>query len=408
MSLLFDAAAAAPVIRNNMIYKNTASGIKISRTGSSYVDIVNNTIAYNTSYGIDNACTYAGAFATITNNILWGNIDDLSQTGGYADFAATYSDIEDTWDFGTGNIHSDPSFVNVATDNYHISDGYAVDSGTIVNVSDDYDGDSRPAGVGYDMGADECDTCSNPGPTLNSITLADLDGLNSPDAEFTNGSIVNVTLSVSDSPTDMMLCEDSGFSGCSWEGTYASPTIYTFANLTNGNKTVYATIKNSFGGSGPVNDSITFDNVSPALGSDALTVPSATGISWTVGNVESITWNTTSVSNSDLNLKPDYIKLDYDTSSGGGGYTNSINSSVSNSGSYSWTVANEESSTVKIEMAVFDKAGNSGTDASDNDFTITAGGGGGGPTYSGCSTLIVCPSGPPTCTYTSIQSAIER
>ncbi|MBG0770578.1 MAG: hypothetical protein H0S82_02665, partial [Anaerolineaceae bacterium] len=52
--------------------------------------------------------------------------------------------------------YADPGFVDAASDNYHInSDSPAVDAGTSVALSEDYDGDSRPLGGGYDIGADE-------------------------------------------------------------------------------------------------------------------------------------------------------------------------------------------------------------------------------------------------------------
>ena len=53
-------------------------------------------------------------------------------------------------------VYADPGFVSSASDDYHISsDSPAVDAGATVVLSDDFDGDGRPIGGGYDIGADE-------------------------------------------------------------------------------------------------------------------------------------------------------------------------------------------------------------------------------------------------------------
>jgi len=63
---------------------------------------------------------------------------------------------------GTVNIWGDPAFVNPDGGNYHINTGsVAIDSGVYPTLSDDVDGEPRPAGFGPDIGADE-----HPGPGL--------------------------------------------------------------------------------------------------------------------------------------------------------------------------------------------------------------------------------------------------
>jgi hypothetical protein len=55
---------------------------------------------------------------------------------------------------GNGNINADPLFVG--GDDYHLTEGSAcIDVGTDTGVYADIDGDSRPYGDGFDMGADE-------------------------------------------------------------------------------------------------------------------------------------------------------------------------------------------------------------------------------------------------------------
>ncbi len=145
----------APVIRNNIVYKNNPYGIKINQTGSSGVYIYHNTVAFNTNYGIDSYDSSTPATAVVTNNIVWSNGIDLSASIGGTPFAVTYCDVEDGA-IGTGNISDDPLFSNAAADDYHIlSSSPCVDAGTDVGITNDYDLDTRPSNWGYDMGADE-------------------------------------------------------------------------------------------------------------------------------------------------------------------------------------------------------------------------------------------------------------
>ncbi len=54
------------------------------------------------------------------------------------------------------DFFGEPDFVDPATDNYHIgSRSAAMDAGTDIGITTDIDGDARPAGAGYNIGADE-------------------------------------------------------------------------------------------------------------------------------------------------------------------------------------------------------------------------------------------------------------
>jgi len=106
---------------------------------------------------------------SVTNSILWGttalesifNFDTSS-------CSATYSNIE--WGTatypGTGNINADPMFVDPdgqdnipgnEDDDYHLlAVSPCIDAGTSSGAPNaDFEGDPRPQGAGYDMGADE-------------------------------------------------------------------------------------------------------------------------------------------------------------------------------------------------------------------------------------------------------------
>ncbi len=74
---------------------------------------------------------------------------------------------------GTYNIDSDPLFVDPTTGDYHLAEGSpSIDTGTDDTIAypnlpiDDIDGDPRPYGVSYDMGADELGpSCDEEGVT---------------------------------------------------------------------------------------------------------------------------------------------------------------------------------------------------------------------------------------------------
>jgi hypothetical protein len=91
--------------------------------------------------------------ATVLNSILWGNTtgDQID-----ADLAATvtYSDVQGGHP-GEGNINADPAFVGGG--DYHILlSSPCIDVASAAGApADDIDGDLRPQGAGYDMGADE-------------------------------------------------------------------------------------------------------------------------------------------------------------------------------------------------------------------------------------------------------------
>ena len=139
-------------VKSNLIYDNGLYGVITSSSGSAILR--NNTIVGGTTAGI---YQFSGTQPSISNCILWDNVDDLY------DCTATYSCIEDCDDAGgAGNIcgdANDPLFVDDANDNFHLDpNSPCIDIGDSNGDYDgelDIDGQPRVMVTEVDIGADE-------------------------------------------------------------------------------------------------------------------------------------------------------------------------------------------------------------------------------------------------------------
>ena len=158
---------------NNLIADNHAGG----HGGGLYIrgsslQLLHTTIARN--IGGDGSGIFVGGDPGYRSTVALTNTILVSQTVGITITADSTSTLEatlwgtDTWangtDWGgTGNIFTGtvniwgaPAFVNPDAGDYHIGlTSAAIDRGVDAGVDDDIDGDPRPQGDGYDIGADE-------------------------------------------------------------------------------------------------------------------------------------------------------------------------------------------------------------------------------------------------------------
>jgi hypothetical protein len=165
---------------NNLIVNNSANdgaGIYAMAQDSASLSamLINNTIT-------DNSADFGGGIVAysdtdghvnidVWNTILWGNTasssgDDIYMIGANTTVRTYFSDIgvamNDGGDPGTytedSNINTDPIFVNPIIGNYHLNpDSPCRDAATPTQAvpEDDFEGQARPQGGDYDMGADE-------------------------------------------------------------------------------------------------------------------------------------------------------------------------------------------------------------------------------------------------------------
>ncbi|MBC7225945.1 MAG: right-handed parallel beta-helix repeat-containing protein [Thermoflexales bacterium] len=125
---------------HNTIVQNDSSGVELRQNSS--LTLTNNIIVSHTACGIT-AWPDAGNSAVADYTLFFGNGYD---TGGGAPITSTHAI--------TGR---NPLFLDPAAGNYHLRAGSpAVNAGIAIPwLTADIDGDPRPIGAGYDIGADE-------------------------------------------------------------------------------------------------------------------------------------------------------------------------------------------------------------------------------------------------------------
>jgi parallel beta-helix repeat protein len=150
--------------RNNVLYNNKRKGIALytidGSGGSTGNVVVNNTVIQPTGAGAALTIKDGATGTTVRNNILTAVSSPAMDV--YADSTSGL--------VNTNNItsYSASIFVNAGGNDYHLASGAAsaIDKGTSSNApATDHDGNARPAGAGYDIGAYEFGGSIIPTPT---------------------------------------------------------------------------------------------------------------------------------------------------------------------------------------------------------------------------------------------------
>ncbi len=161
---------------NNVVYDTAYSGIRFNSSILNAAKIYNNTF-----YGVDTSGTNANYAAISNDSGVPANAFDIRNnifepasgqplSGGSVGFGGTIGTITNNlWFGGTGSVSfdahavkADPMFVAAPTNFALLAASPAIDKGSsVVNtlVVDDYSAiDTRPAGIGFDIGAYEFET----------------------------------------------------------------------------------------------------------------------------------------------------------------------------------------------------------------------------------------------------------
>jgi uncharacterized repeat protein (TIGR01451 family) len=128
---------SSPRLLHNTIARNSGNeGVYV--TGNSNIELINTILSTHT-VGINVA---GGSNASLDATVWYANTENWDGAG--------------VIDAGARNYSSDPDFVAPSGGDYHIGNlSAALDTGMGVGVSADMDGEQRPRGSGYDIGADE-------------------------------------------------------------------------------------------------------------------------------------------------------------------------------------------------------------------------------------------------------------
>ena len=145
--------------RNATSSNNNNGAVILLNTPTGTVQILHSTIASPSVQGSAAIYVTAGTVG-ITNTIVASHTVGISNTGGvaYQNYNLFFGNTTPYMGTigGTNNTSGDPKFVNPAGDDYHLSAGSAaIDAGTNVGVTSDLDGNPRPFGSGFDIGAYE-------------------------------------------------------------------------------------------------------------------------------------------------------------------------------------------------------------------------------------------------------------
>jgi len=167
------------IVRNNKVYNNAQVGPRGVGIGL-YTGTENaayNNLAWGNNYGI--AINYDALNTKVFNNTVYENDNHGIYIGPESNNAiiqnniSYYNGSSGIRDNGTGTTLShnltdqDPRFLNADGKDFHLQpDSPAIDTGTTISeVTHDFEGNSRPQGAGYDIGAYEYTTGVSPSST---------------------------------------------------------------------------------------------------------------------------------------------------------------------------------------------------------------------------------------------------
>ena len=156
-------AGGAATVTNNIFAANTGvtggSGLTVADTA---IDVRHNTLVANLGAGAGLLVAGSNRVVSVTNTIFVGHATGLRVAAGNRAIlrADLWYDNDVNWSgnvtANANNLFVDPLFADAAAGDYRIvANSPAIDQAINVNVANDVEGQTRPGGQGYDIGADE-------------------------------------------------------------------------------------------------------------------------------------------------------------------------------------------------------------------------------------------------------------
>jgi parallel beta-helix repeat protein len=257
-------------VYNNLVYNN--SGYGIYGAYGSRNKIYNNTVVGSALEGV--VFLYGGSNNEVVNNIITNNGDTITDDAGGSRFSAS------------NNLTSDPNFVNAGSGDFHLtSNSPAKDAGvSLPEVPCDFDGNKRPAGSAYDIGAYEyggtpSSGCSKggggptptPAPTNQPPTVTI--------------TAIPATLSVAGQGTTLQWSTTNATSCTASGGWSGSQALGGTTRFTPSATTIYTLTCQGPRGSGQGSATVTVGQASSCtLYTSGSTIPQGFGVPWDVQN----------------------------------------------------------------------------------------------------------------------------
>ncbi|MBI5230826.1 MAG: DUF1565 domain-containing protein [Coriobacteriales bacterium] len=220
--------SASAKLTNCLVTGNTAADYAISGLNSGLTEIVHSTIADNTPAGIGRTSASWPFAVDIRNSIVRGN--GSTELEPESAGSVTYTDIEGGWT-GEGNIDADPLFVAPGSDYRLTALSPCIDAAAeATTVPTDLDGNLRPQGFGWDMGAFErvgsppiVEAPAVPGPVRLGSACA-------VSAEFADAGVGDTHVATIDwgdgTESPATITEDAGRGTATGTHVYAAPGLY--------------------------------------------------------------------------------------------------------------------------------------------------------------------------------------